>query len=87
KFSYESHVKAKNAQERKFLSKEILPIKVEYQGSEKVIDEDQSIRKDATIEGFTTLKPAFKEGGRITAGNSSPLNAGASVVALMSGKK
>ncbi|MHB8361005.1 MAG: acetyl-CoA C-acetyltransferase [Thermoplasmataceae archaeon] len=87
KFSYESHVKAKNAQGRKFLSKEILPIKVEYQGSEKVIDEDQSIRKDATLEGFTSLKPAFKEGGRITAGNSSPLNAGASVVALMSGKK
>ncbi len=87
KFSYESHILAKKAQESNFLKKEILPIKVEYQGSEKSIDEDQSIRKDVTIEGFSSLKPAFKEGGKITAGNSSPLNAGASAVALMSGKK
>ncbi|MBX8643795.1 MAG: acetyl-CoA C-acyltransferase, partial [Thermoplasmata archaeon] len=53
----------------------------------RVIETDQSIRPDTTLEKLAALKPAFKEGGLITAGNSSPLNAGASLVMLMSGRK
>jgi acetyl-CoA C-acetyltransferase len=56
-------------------------------GEMRKIDRDQSIRKDSTLEQMKKLPPAFKEGGTITAGNSSPLNAGASLVMLMSGKK
>ena len=51
------------------------------------MDRDQSIRADTTMEGLQKLQPAFTKDGVITAGNSSPLNAGASLVMLMSGKK
>ncbi|MEM4523691.1 MAG: acetyl-CoA C-acyltransferase, partial [Archaeoglobaceae archaeon] len=64
---------------------EILPIEVELSdGSRKVIDVDQSIRPDTSLEVVEKLPPAFKPGGVITAGNSSPLNAGASAIMLMS---
>ncbi|MEM0202776.1 MAG: acetyl-CoA C-acetyltransferase [Archaeoglobaceae archaeon] len=67
---------------------EILPIEVELSdGSRKVIEVDQSIRPDTTLEAVERLPPAFKPGGVITAGNSSPLNAGASAIMLMSKKK
>ncbi|WP_290597020.1 MULTISPECIES: acetyl-CoA C-acetyltransferase [unclassified Archaeoglobus] len=67
---------------------EILPIEVEQaDGSMKVIDTDQSIRPDTTLEKVENLPPAFKPGGVITAGNSSPLNAGATAIMLMSKKK
>jgi acetyl-CoA C-acetyltransferase len=67
---------------------EILPIEVEQaDGTKKVIDVDQSIRPDTSLEKVEALPPAFKPGGVITAGNSSPLNAGASAVMLMSKKK
>ncbi len=67
---------------------EILPIEVELSdGSKKVIDVDQSIRPDTSLEKVEQLPPAFKPGGVITAGNSSPLNAGATAIMLMSKKK
>ncbi|MEM0266271.1 MAG: acetyl-CoA C-acetyltransferase [Archaeoglobaceae archaeon] len=67
---------------------EILPIEVELSdGSRKVIEVDQSIRPETTLEAVEKLPPAFKPGGVITAGNSSPLNAGASAIMLMSKKK
>lgn len=86
-FAYESQKLAAAADEEGYLRGEILPIEVEIGGEMKIIDKDQSIRKDATLEQMKKLLPAFKEGGVITAGNSSPLNAGASLVMLMSGKK
>ena len=67
---------------------EILPIEVEQaDGSKKVIDVDQSIRFDTTLEACESLPPAFKPDGVITAGNSSPLNAGATAIMLMSKEK
>jgi len=67
---------------------EILPIEVEQSdGSRKIIDTDQSIRPDTTLEAVEKLPPAFKPDGVITAGNSSPLNAGATAIMLMSKKK
>ncbi|MEM3139330.1 MAG: acetyl-CoA C-acyltransferase, partial [Archaeoglobaceae archaeon] len=67
---------------------EILPIEVEQaDGSRKVIDRDQSIRPDTTLEAVEKLPPAFKPDGVITAGNSSPLNAGATAIMLMNKKK
>lgn len=67
---------------------EILPIEVEQaDGSKKLIDTDLSIRPDTTLEAVERLPPAFKPGGVITAGNSSPLNAGATAIMLMSKKK
>ncbi len=86
-FAYESQSLASKAQDEGYFKDEILPIEVEYEGEMKVVDRDQSIRKDSSIEQMRKLPPAFKEGGVITAGNSSPLNAGASLVMLASGKK
>ena len=86
-FSVGSHTKASKSLEEGWFKDELMEIKVEVGGEQKVIDADQSIRKDTTIEQMRKLPPAFKEGGIITAGNSAPLNAGASLVLLMSSEK
>ena len=87
RYSVDSHAKASNALDRGWFKGELLPMKVELPGEEKVIDADQSIRKDTTMEQLAKLEPSFRAGGLITAGNSSPLNAGASMVALASKAK
>ncbi|MFG1460823.1 MAG: acetyl-CoA C-acetyltransferase [Thermoplasmataceae archaeon] len=85
-FSLRSHKLASESQ-ASFIRDEILPIEVESQGKMIKVEKDQSVRADTTIEQLEKLQPAFKQGGRITAGNSSPLNAGASLVMVMSGRK
>ena len=87
RFSMESHRKAARALDEGFFKDEILPIDVEKDDDFVTIDRDQSIRPDTTMEGLRALQPAFVKDGKITAGNSSPLNAGASLTMLMSGKK
>jgi acetyl-CoA C-acetyltransferase len=85
-WSYRSHMLASKSVSEGWFSGEILPVKTEYQGKEIVVDKDQSIRPDTTLEQIRSLPPAFKQDGVITAGNSSPLNAGASAVLLASEK-
>ncbi|MCL4452057.1 MAG: acetyl-CoA C-acetyltransferase [Candidatus Thermoplasmatota archaeon] len=85
-FSLRSHKLAAESVDT-YLPGEILPVEVEKDGNIVRIDRDQSIRKDTNLEQLEKLQPAFKSGGSITAGNSSPLNAGASLVMLMSGAK
>lgn len=84
-FSLRSHKLAAEAQESGYLSGEILPVEVEHAGENMKVSADQSIRAETTLEKISSLPPAFKTNGSITAGNSSPLNAGASLVMLMSG--
>jgi acetyl-CoA acyltransferase len=80
-----AHQLAAKAQKEGFFRGEILPIEAEQaDGSTIVVDRDQSVREDATLEAMKSLKPAFKTDGVITAGNSSPLNAGATSMILMS---
>ena len=86
-FSAGSHKKSAESMDKGFFRDEILPVTVEINGEEKVIDTDQSIRRDTTIEALSKLPPSFKADGVITAGNSSPLNDGASAVMVMSEKK
>lgn len=86
-YSAESHRRADKAQNDGYFRDEIVPIDVEKNGDMVTVDRDQSIRPDTTVDGLSKLKPAFKSDGVITAGNSSPLNAGASMDILMSGKK
>ena len=79
-----SHQLAARAYKEGFFKDEILPIEVEQaDGTKLVVDRDQSVREDASVEGMRDLKPAFKPDGVITAGNSSPLNAGATSMILM----
>jgi acetyl-CoA acetyltransferase family protein len=86
-FSVESHRRAARSVDEGWFKGELLDMKVEVSGAEKVVDVDQSIRRDTTLEQLAALQPSFKAGGVITAGNSSPLNAGASMVALASKEK
>jgi acetyl-CoA acyltransferase len=78
-----SHQLAHRATEEGRFEREILPFKVN--GSTYV--SDQGIRPDTTIETLSQLKPAFKEDGRITAGNSSQISDGAAAVLLMAREK
>jgi acetyl-CoA C-acetyltransferase len=88
KWALRSHQLAAKAQQEGFFKDEILPIEVTLpDGSKEVIDRDLSVRADTSLEAIQKLPPAFKEGGVITAGNSSPLNAGASCVMLASKEK
>jgi len=80
-----SHHLAAKAYEEGFFKEEILPIEAEQDdGTMIVVDRDQTVRGDTTFEAMSSLKPSFKKDGVITAGNASPLNAGASAMILMS---
>jgi len=80
-----SHQLASKAYKEGFFKDEILPVEAEQaDGKILVVDRDQAVRDDATLEGMKDLKPAFKPDGVITSGNSSPLNAAASSMILMS---
>ncbi|HDG97504.1 MAG TPA: acetyl-CoA C-acetyltransferase [Desulfobacterales bacterium] len=82
-WSMRSHQRATQARENGFFKEEILPIEVKLADGERVIDSDVSIRPDTNMDGLSGLKTVFKEGGVITAGNSSPLNAGVSALIIM----
>ncbi len=87
RFSVESHMKAARSIDDGWFKPELMGLKVEVEGEERVIEADQSVRKDTTMEQMAKLQPSFKAGGLITPGNSSPLNAGASMVVLASKEK
>jgi acetyl-CoA acetyltransferase family protein len=88
RWALRSHQLATKALAEGYFKGEIMPIEVTLaDGTKQVIDCDMSIRADTTMEGLAALKPAFKPDGQITPGNSSPLNAGASAVMLMSKEK
>jgi len=83
-----SHDLAVKAQREGFFDGEILPIEAEQtDGSLMAVQKDQAVRENVSLGGLAQLKPAFKENGVITAGNSSPLNAAASSILLMAKDK
>ena len=79
-YAYNSHMKAARARENGFFDREIITVATP-DGTE--VSQDDGIRADTTIEKLATLKPVFKEDGRITAGNACPLNDGAAAVVVM----
>ena len=80
-----SHQLASKAYKEGLFKDEILPIEAEQaDGKMMLVDRDHAVRDDATLEGMKDLKPSFKPDGVITPGNSSPLNAAASSMILMS---
>ena len=87
-FALESHRRAIAAiQTGKFVD-EILPVELkDRKGNITVFDTDEGPRDGLTIEKLTKLKPAFVDGGTVTAGNSSSLNDGAAAVVVMSREK
>jgi len=85
KWGLRSHQLAAKAQAGGFFDGEILPIEAEqHDGTVMTVKEDQAVRADTNLEDLAGLRPAFREDGTITAGNSSPLNAAATSMILMS---
>jgi acetyl-CoA C-acetyltransferase len=84
KYAQRSQELAVASQESGFFDREIAPVKLE-DGSE--VARDDGPRASSTLEKLSQLEPAFREGGKVTAGNSCPLNDGAAAVLLMSDAK
>lgn len=91
-FSLASHQKAMNAIQNGYFKSGILPINVEQvyvdeKGKRKTknftVDTDEGVRADTTVEALAKLKPAFAQGGSVTAGNSSQTSDGAAFVLVM----
>ena len=84
-FALRSHQRAVAAWERGLFARELAPVEVpQPKGPPALFERDESPRPDASVEALAKLKPAFREGGTVTAGNSSPLNDGAAAVLLAS---
>lgn len=85
RFALASHQKAVAAMDEKRFREEIVPVTVKgRKGAETVVEADEGPRRDASLEKMAKLKPAFREGGSVTAGNSSSLNDGAAAVLVVS---
>ncbi len=93
-FAMKSHQKAAKAILDGKFKDEIVPVEVEdiFMDGDKrkkktyTVDTDECVRPDTTVEGLGKLRPAFKQGGQVTAGNSSPTSDGAAFVMVMSEK-
>jgi len=83
-FALESHQKAVAAMEACRFKAEIVPVEVAAKSGTMVIDKDEGPRKDTTLEALARLKPAFQQGGTVTAGNAPGLNDGASALVVSS---
>ena len=94
-FALKSNQKAAHAVDTGIFDPELLPVDVEvneYMDGKVMkknftVKRDEGPRGDSTIEGLAKLRPAFKEGGTVTAGNSSQMSDGASAVMVMSADK
>lgn len=87
-FALRSHQLAIAAMDTGKFAEEIIPVTIpQRKGDPKVVDTDERPRRDTTLEGLARLKPAFREGGTVTAGNSSGLNDGAAALLVMSEDK
>ena len=94
-FSLASHQKAANAIDKGYFKEEIVPIEVEEVfvregkkvSSSHTVAVDEGVRRDTSIEGLSRLRAAFKQGGIITAGNSSQTSDGAAFTLVMSETK
>ena len=95
-FSLKSHQKAAQAVQSGLFDPELVPVEVEqneFNGEEKpvrkkfTVNRDEGPRADTSMEALSRLKPAFKEGGTVTAGNSSQMSDGAAAVMVMSSER
>ncbi len=95
-FAYASHQKAAAATDAGKFRQEIVPFMLEEtyldengqrQTMSMTFAEDEHLRRETTVEGLAKLKPVFRQGGRVTAGNSSPLSDGAAGVIVMEAGK
>jgi acetyl-CoA C-acetyltransferase len=86
-FALQSQLKAEAAQKAGKFKDEIIPIEIASKKGTTVFDTDEYPKHGATLEGLSSLRPAFNKEGSVTAGNASGLNDGAAAVILMSASK
>ena len=87
-FALRSQNFAEEAQATGRFQEEIVPVKIpQRKGNPIVFQDDEFIRKGATIEGIQKVRPAFKKDGSVTAANASGINDGAAAVVVMSASK
>ena len=88
-FAYHSQMRAKAAWDKGYFKEEITPVTIPAtrKAPEIVFDRDEHLRSDTTLAGLARLKPVFKEGGTVTAGNASGLNDGSAFVLMMAAEK
>jgi acetyl-CoA C-acetyltransferase len=83
-FAAESHRRAAHATREGWFKDEILPISIaQKKGSAVVVDRDEPIREDTSVESLAGLKPAFKKDGSVTAGNAPGVNDAAAALVVM----
>lgn len=83
-FALQSHQRAVFAQDNGIFAEEIIPVKITQKRGTLLIDKDERPRRDSTMKALAELKPAFLEGGSVTAGNSSGMNDGAACLVVVS---
>jgi acetyl-CoA acyltransferase len=86
-FSVRSHILAHEAREASKFEREIIPFEKVKEGEKVFIYQDEGIRPTSNVEKLNSLKSAFIEDGKITAGNSSQISDGAAAVLIMSKEK
>ncbi len=87
-FALRSHQRAIAAIDSGKFAEEIVPVSIpQRKGEPKIVAIDERPRRDTSLETLGRLKPAFREGGSVTAGNSSGLNDGAAALLIMSAEK
>ena len=85
-WSARSHRRADAGWESGALSEEVVPVEVDRKGERITVERDEGIRPDSTVESLSMMRPAFVEGGTITAGNASQISDGAAAVVVTSGE-
>ncbi|MGQ0737093.1 MAG: acetyl-CoA C-acetyltransferase [Acidobacteriota bacterium] len=87
-YSAESHRRAAAAQAAGKFGDEMLPVSIpQKKGAPILVEQDESVRADTTVEGLRNLKPAFKKDGTVTAGNAPPVNDGAAALVVMAAER
>ncbi|WP_110928870.1 acetyl-CoA C-acetyltransferase [Bacillus massiliglaciei] len=86
-FALKSQWKAEKAQKAGIFAEEIVPVEYKQRGKTIRVEEDEHPRHGLTIEQLAKLRPAFKENGTVTAGNSSGINDGGAMLVLMAKEK
>src|SRR5678815_2739905 len=83
-YAVNSHKKAAHATKQGWFKDEILPVSIpQKKGDAIVVDKDEAIREDTSMESLGRLKPAFKKDGTVTAGNAPGVNDGAAALVVM----
>ena len=87
-YALNSHRKAAAAWKECRFASQVIPVEVpKKKGASVVVDRDESIREDASLEALRALKPAFKKDGTVTAGNAPGVNDAAAALVVMSARK